>query len=66
MTAASARTQVLQAEQDERELFEARDAIATWARLAYAFIAHAANYKAAFMASLGRIPSSTRRTTPMP
>ncbi len=39
-----------------QELFEARDAIAAWARLSYGFMGRTPDYKAAFMASLGANP----------
>lgn len=39
-----------------RELVEARDAIAAWARLSYGFLGRTPDYKAAFMATLGADP----------
>ena len=42
---------------DARELSEARDAIAAWARLSYGFMGRTPDYKAAFMATLGADPS---------
>lgn len=39
-----------------QELFEAREAIATWARMSYGFMGRTPDYKAAFMASLGANP----------
>src|SRR5215472_12683976 len=39
-----------------QELCEARDAIATWARLSYGFMGRTPDYKAAFLASLGAAP----------
>jgi|SRR5579875_376163 len=39
-----------------QELFEARDAIAEWAKLSYGFLGRSPDYKAAFMASLGAAP----------
>lgn len=39
-----------------RELEEARDAIAVWARMSYGFMGRTPDYKASFMASLGANP----------
>ncbi len=39
-----------------QELFDARAAIAAWARLSYGFMGRTPDYKAAFMASLGANP----------
>ena len=38
------------------ELYEAREAIAAWARLSYGFMGRSPDYKAAFMATLGAAP----------
>lgn len=39
-----------------QELLEARDAIATWARLGYGFVSRSPDYKASFIATLGSNP----------
>jgi 4-hydroxyphenylacetate 3-monooxygenase len=39
-----------------QELFEAREAIAAWARMSYGFMGRTPDYKAAFMASLAAAP----------
>ncbi len=43
-----------------QELVEAREAIAAWARMSYGFMGRTPDYKAAFMASLGRLPGVLR------